>query len=66
MTESFSFPDQTVEEIKSLKEKFGLKSNAEAISRALTLAKFLADKSGDENIVVVVGEDGPTKLNLAK
>jgi hypothetical protein len=66
MTESFSFPDQTVRVMQSLQKTFGVKSNAEVISRALSLAQIVADKADPHNIVVVVGKDEPLKLNLAE
>jgi hypothetical protein len=65
MSQSFSFPNQTVKVMEELQKTFGVSSNAEVISRALSLAKIVADKA-EGNSVVVVGKDDPLKLNLSK
>jgi hypothetical protein len=67
MPESFTFPDETIKVIESLKRTFGVNSNAEVISRALGLARIISDKADAQNIVIVAGKDDqPVTLNLAK
>jgi hypothetical protein len=65
MSQSFTFPGQTVQLMHELQKTFGVSSNAEVISRALSLAKMVSDKAED-GTVVVVGKDDPLKLNLTK
>jgi hypothetical protein len=65
MAESYLFPKQTIKVIESLKKTFGVDSNAEVISRALSLAQIVAESADDANSVVVVGKDKPVKLTLS-
>jgi hypothetical protein len=62
---SFVFDDRTIKAIESLKETFGVKTNAAVIRRALALAQVVAEQADDKHSILLVGKDEPIKVNLA-
>jgi hypothetical protein len=65
MAASFTFQDDTIKVIESLKSTFGVSTNGEMISRALALAKVVAEEADDEHTVVLAGKDNkPIKIIL--
>jgi hypothetical protein len=62
-----TFGKSAVDAIESLKSVFGVTSNAEVVSKALSLAQILARQADDEHSVLLAGKDGTAiKVNLGK
>lgn len=61
-------PDATRELIARLKKSFGVKSDAEVLSRALGLANTAVTVAGDNNVVTLTGErpDASVTVSLDK
>jgi len=67
MAASFTFQDDTIKVIEALKSTFGVSTNGEVISRALALAKVVAEQADGEHTVLLAGKDNkPIKILLAK
>jgi len=64
---AFEVDGHTADVIASLREAFGVKTNAEVVTSALSLARIIAQNANDDHTVLVIGKDDKAlKLNLAK
>ena len=61
-----TFGKSATDAIETLKSVFGVKSNAEVVSKALSLAQIIARQADDEHNILLAGKDGtPIKVSLA-
>ena len=54
---TFDVDDKTLSAMAELKEKFGVKTNAQVIRKALALARVAAANSAPDNSITIVGPD---------
>jgi len=55
-----------VDTIESLKEAFGVSTNAEVVGKALNLARIVAGEADEEHTILLASKDGkPIKVHLA-
>jgi uncharacterized protein with von Willebrand factor type A (vWA) domain len=61
-----TFGKSAVDAIESLKAAFGVTTNAEVVSKALSLAQILArEADGDHNVLIAAKDGTPIELKLA-
>jgi hypothetical protein len=61
-----TFGKSAVDAIEALKKTFGVTTNAEVVSKALDLARIVANQADEQNSVLLASKDGtPIKVNLA-
>jgi len=65
-TQTLEFPPSTEEAINRLKRAFHVASTAEVISRALALADEAQRYAGDGDVIILSGQGGTTKIDLAR
>jgi hypothetical protein len=58
-------PDATRELIERLKKSFGVRSDAEVLSRALGLANTAVTVAGDKNVVTLTGERADASVTVS-
>lgn len=63
---TFEVDAATLSAIAELKEKFGVKTNAQVIRKALALARVAAQNADSENALTIISpRDGQKKVLLA-
>ncbi len=66
MSIDLTFGDSAVSAIESLKSAFGVSTNAEVVSKALSLAQIVARQADEQHTVLLAGKNGtPIKVSLA-
>jgi hypothetical protein len=62
---TFEVDAATLKAISELKEKFGVKTNAQVIRKALALARVAAQNTDEDNAITIVSADGQKKVLLS-
>lgn len=62
---TFEVDDATLAAIAELKGKFGVKTNAQVIRKALALARVAAQSANSDNTITLLSQHGKTKVPLA-
>ena len=65
-TRTLEFDLTTEETINRLKEAFRVQTVAQVISRAIALAEEARKQAGSSNVIILSGQEGATKIDLAR
>jgi hypothetical protein len=61
-----TFGKSAVDKIEALKATFGVKTEAEVVSKALDLARIVAEEADSAHTVLLAGKEGvPIRVHLA-
>jgi hypothetical protein len=66
MVIELTFGKSAVDKIEALKVAFGVTTDAQVVSKAIELARIVADHADSENTVLLESKDGtPIRVHLA-
>jgi hypothetical protein len=63
---SFEVDERTADLLAQLQKKFGVRTNAAVIRKALALANVASQHAGSDNTITITSDEGPpVKVSLA-